>query len=176
MKQELKQRKKKEKQKKEYASKYVKSKDVDIVVKELKDIQNAQGLTPENVVERARNVNNPLHRYFTWDNTKAGDKWRKWEARFLIRSIRVTISEREVQAFESVKVNVTEGNNGVEMGREYVDVVTIFNDKELKSQLINSALAEARYWAEKYKSLSELNPVFKAIDEVEGGIDIDGEN
>ena len=39
------------------------------------------------VVERARNVKNPLHDQFEWDDTKAGHSYRLIQARTLIRAV-----------------------------------------------------------------------------------------
>lgn len=46
-------------------------------------------LRPEDVVETARDVGSPLHRYFTWDDSRAADLFRKSQASRLIRSITV---------------------------------------------------------------------------------------
>lgn len=48
-------------------------------------------LTPELVVEAARPKDSPLHPYITWDARAAAEKQRLYEARRLIRSVRVEI-------------------------------------------------------------------------------------
>lgn len=48
-----------------------------------------QRLTPDIVVESARNPESPLHARFEWDDTKAADEHRRAQARMLIRSIKV---------------------------------------------------------------------------------------
>lgn len=57
-------------------------------------------LTPELVVEEARPEGSPLHDQFTWDDAAAAHEHRLYEARALIRSIRVevTTTEFRVQA------------------------------------------------------------------------------
>jgi hypothetical protein len=48
-------------------------------------------ITPELVVDAARDPDSPLHEFFTWDNDEAAEKHRLNEARSLIRSIRVDV-------------------------------------------------------------------------------------
>jgi hypothetical protein len=45
-------------------------------------------LTPANVVDAARSVNHPLHDRFEWDDSVAGEKYRRVQARALIRTVR----------------------------------------------------------------------------------------
>jgi hypothetical protein len=48
-------------------------------------------LTPEMVVEAARDPAHPLHERFTWDDAKAGHAHRLNEARHVIRNIRIEV-------------------------------------------------------------------------------------
>lgn len=45
-------------------------------------------LTPANVVDAARNPTHPLHSRFEWDDSIAGEKWRRVQAGELIRTVR----------------------------------------------------------------------------------------
>jgi hypothetical protein len=57
-------------------------------------------LTPDIVVEVARDPASPLHRYFTWDDAEAAASYRLEQARTLIRSVRVVfkVEQREISA------------------------------------------------------------------------------
>ena len=50
---------------------------------ELERLQEKMKLTPENIVVAASKKRSPLHDYFEWDNGKAGQKYRLWQARYL---------------------------------------------------------------------------------------------
>lgn len=150
----------------QYVSRY-NNEDLEDVAKELKDIQNNEGLNAQNVLERAKNKSNLLHKFFTWDDTKAAENWRRWQARYIISSVRIVISGSPVQAFESIKVNVTDDNNLVRKERRYVDIITIKSNKEYENQVLNNALKEIKHWQDKYKKLQRLNPVFEAIESIE---------
>lgn len=61
---------------------------------QLLDIRAARGqLTPEDVVDVARDETHPLHSRFEWDDQVAGEAYRRIQAAELIRSVRVTYSE-----------------------------------------------------------------------------------
>ncbi|MFZ4581265.1 MAG: hypothetical protein ACOYM7_01330, partial [Paludibacter sp.] len=52
---------------------------------ELDRIKKVKGdISPDNVLEEARNKNNPIHDNFEWDNKIAGDKFRKQQVRQLL--------------------------------------------------------------------------------------------
>lgn len=48
-------------------------------------------VTTEFVLEAARDLKNPLHRYFDWDDSVAAEKWRKQQALSLIMSSKYTL-------------------------------------------------------------------------------------
>lgn len=54
-------------------------------------VANGGKITPEMVVDAARDTSSPLHEHFTWDDEKAAGAFRLVEARALIRSVRVDI-------------------------------------------------------------------------------------
>lgn len=51
-------------------------------------------LTAEAVLEEAQPETSPLHRLFTWDNEEAGHQYRLFQARLLIRRVRVTVEQQ----------------------------------------------------------------------------------
>lgn len=63
----------------------------------LRELEQATGrLTPADVVADARDPASPLHGYFEWDDSVAGEKYREHQARALIRSVKVEIMVRDV--------------------------------------------------------------------------------
>jgi hypothetical protein len=65
----------------------------------LADIYGRYGyLTPELLLEEAKDRNHPLHPDFEWNNKEAGHQWRLVQARRLIRSVKVAfVSDRQVE-------------------------------------------------------------------------------
>lgn len=78
---------------------------------QLQSIHDDHGkLTPSLVVEVARPADHPLHSRFEWDDSVAGEAWRRQQAHELIRSVKVvyreatdTEPERSVRAFHAVR-------------------------------------------------------------------------
>lgn len=62
----------------------------DVAGAELERIQNQRGvIEPRVVVEESRPEAAPLHPVFEWDDDKAAENYRTWQARSLIKSVRV---------------------------------------------------------------------------------------
>jgi hypothetical protein len=66
--------------------------DAEKAVQELERINAVFGmLTPELIVDAARDKNNPLHSLFDWNDTVAAEKWRMQQARTVLNNIEVTV-------------------------------------------------------------------------------------
>lgn len=77
---------------------------------ELLAIREQHGLlTPRLVVETARDPNHPLHPKFEWDDSIAGESYRRQQAAELIRSVKVAYlppgdgPKTDVRAFHAIK-------------------------------------------------------------------------
>jgi hypothetical protein len=142
------------------------------IVAELKRLARKNGglLKPETVVEAARPETSPLHSRFEWDDSVAGEKYRIWQARQLIR-VTVEVCERTNEPME-VFVSLTTDRRpedteaGDEVASGYRVMTEVLTDAELREQMLADALAELKWFKEKYKHLCELAEVFSAIDRV----------
>lgn len=65
------------------------------VYTELEKVRKKNKLTPKAVVEEARPVDAPLHPVFEWKDSIAGEKWREYQARNLIRSVVIIEQDAE---------------------------------------------------------------------------------
>ncbi len=78
---------------------------------ELEAIYREQGeLTPALLVDVARAPGHPLHPRFEWDDTVAGEKFRRHQARQLIRSVRIRVIDEDdpgnnydIRAYQAVR-------------------------------------------------------------------------
>lgn len=131
------------------------------VIAELKRIASENGglLQPETVVQEARPASSPLHSRFEWDNTVAGQQYRIWQARHLIRiSVEVLAGTKEsMNVFVSLSPDRNKESGGY---RVLTDVLT---DKQMRLQMLHDALEELELFREKYKRLKELSEIFSAI-------------
>lgn len=131
---------------------------------ELIRVKNKGLLRPHDVVKFARDPKTALHKKFTWDNTKAAEEYRLWEARTLIR-VAVIVEENtseEVRAY----VSITD-SRGKEGG--YYAIAEILDNKALTARMLQDALNDLNLFRDKYNSIrkiSDINPVFLVIDDI----------
>jgi hypothetical protein len=135
---------------------------VAVVVRAVRDLEKEFGVAQAAAfVERARPEDSPLHPLFTWDDSKAGERWRIQEARQIIRSVRVTFHEAETVAPAFLNVTVDTGEGRV---RGYVETTRALSDKQMRKVALDDALRQLRAWQRKYRALRELSKVVSAID------------
>ncbi len=136
---------------------------VSIVGQELEKIRAVHnGLAlPKEVIKAAKKKNSPLYRYFEWDDTTAAEKWRLEQAGSLVRAVGVIYGDnpkrRPTRAYVSVE---KDGERG------YMEISDVMTNADLRDQLLTQALNEAESFKWKYKTLTELQSVFTAIDRV----------
>jgi len=136
------------------------------VIAALRKVYEEKGglVHPQDVVDAARPVHSPLHRFFLWDDTKAAEEYRKWQARELLQVTVEIIKTKDgdvpMQVFCSLSTDRVDGG--------YRAMVDVLSDKQLRAQLLEDALREMRLFEERYKRLSELAEVFKSMRLVRG--------
>lgn len=132
---------------------------------ELESIRMKTGrLDAENVVEESRPETAVLHPCFEWNDSIAAEKYRLQQANGIIRNIVVRQVPTGGEKKEAVEVRAfihTEKEN-------YQPLKIVLADKDLKRDMMRTALRELTTFEEKYRKLElvALNPVFNAIDEV----------
>lgn len=127
---------------------------------ELMTLKKKKTLKQEEVVEDAKNPDTPYHNYFEWDNKIAGHHWRLNQAGELLRSIKIKV---EVESGDTPR-NVRVFHNVVRKGeRCYAPLELVFQEQDLREQVIHNALAEAENWYQKYHTYQELQPISAAI-------------
>lgn len=115
--------------------------------------------TAEALVDAARDANSPIHGEFEWDDTVAGEEWRREQARRLLRRI---VIHRPEQRDRYVPVTVT--RPGVRR-TGYMPASEAFSNPELRSQVLAEAMAGVRGWIKRYRSLQELAELANWIEE-----------
>lgn len=149
-------------------------KDLPVVVRTLKQIEREAGaITPQLVVARAASKANPLHKYFTWDDTEAARKHREWEARMLIRSVSVTFidsggREQAVRAFVNLKPDEESDEN--ELGSSgYLSFESIKGNTNYENQVLRYAHNQLLGWKRRFGHFKEFLEVDRAIEAVKVG-------
>ena len=138
------------------------------VTGELEQIRQEHGglLRPEDVVAFARNKRTALHSEFEWDDASASAEYRLEQARRVIR-VAVTVLPSPHSDQEPVRAYVPVVSDRVQPGGGYRSFVEAMTDDDMRAELVNEAIGEAKRWRRKYERLRELAPIFRAIDKVE---------
>nr|DAP45613.1 MAG TPA: hypothetical protein [Bacteriophage sp.] len=117
--------------------------------------------TTAQILDKARDEKTELHKCFDWDDAEAAEKWRLQQARHIVCNL--VIKEKTDAPKPEVRVFFKTDN---ESG--YKPTVLIMQDKDEYQKLLARALAELNSFRAKYKSLTELDGVFDAIDQLAG--------
>lgn len=119
---------------------------------EMLDLEN---ITPQAVLERAKDENSELHKCFEWDNDVAAEKYRKIQAGNVIRMLYIeTKSEDE----PPLRVLSRTYDTVYQPTRTFLTNTTEYED------LLKRALSELESFRKKYETLSELEQIFEQID------------
>ena len=127
-------------------------------------------VTPRLLVEESRTSDAPLHSFFEWDDSVAGEKYRENQARYILRAV-VKPMEVEgkmipVRAFinlqavdskpESDRLRRVTVEPEPPDPRAYHPIDDVLDDKELRAQMVKQAIQELKAWEDRYRLLKEF--------------------
>ena len=119
----------------------------------------SENVTPESVLEKAKDKKSELHKCFDWDDKSAANKYRLQQARQIIQFI-VTVPDKKEEPPKRVFQISTERNT-------YQPMTFFMKNEDEANALLNRAKEELRAFQIRYASLKgELEEVFEAIDEL----------
>lgn len=120
------------------------------------EMQELEEVTPENVLEYASDESSELHKCFEWNDSIAANKYRLQQARSVIQYLVVTDEKKER---EPVRVfQITSQPNVYQTTRFFLE------QPDEYEALLKRAKEELAAFKKRYKSLTELETVFEAID------------
>jgi len=120
-------------------------------------------LQPLAVVSYARSTDTALHSCFTWDDTKAAEQYRLWQARQVIRVVVGVI----VPKVEQTRVFVSLLDDRQQEGGGYRLTKVVLCDMDARKRLLAEAMAELQVFKRKYAIFKELSPIFAAMRKVQ---------
>lgn len=137
--------------------------DPQVAGKEIEKIASLHNheVTPQLVIEEAKNPSSPLHEVFEWDNQNAGYKWRLHQARQLIASlvIDITISApEEVRAYVNISIP--------EQGNAYCSIHDVMDDDEKMQIIINDAKRKLSTLSSQLRVYQKMRDFANKIDEL----------
>lgn len=112
-------------------------------------------VTPEAVLDDARDPASPLHTFFEWDDTKAADLHRLATARTLVRSVvyRVKVLEGDAATFQPMLVRLRPEPAAKPA---YVSFPRIAASPDLREQMLENARRDLVGWVRRYRTLEAL--------------------
>lgn len=125
------------------------------------ELANGGRLTPDDVVEDAKNPESPLHACFEWDIEKAASAYWIEQARTLITSIRV-VTRVDKTAVTSVfyvrDPSAADGEQG------YISVATLRSDADMAREAIVSEFSRVAYVLRRARELAVALDASKDVD------------
>lgn len=139
-----------------------------IVKDELQRLYEAHHeLTPDLVLDTARDPDNPLHGHFEWDDGVAAEEWRKNQARKLIRSVKIVFEKPDgekarVRKYHSVHVGEVVA---------YRDTEEIVQDPEMTAVVLAVMKREWMGLKRKYGHFAEFVDLVRSFVEEEAEVE-----
>lgn len=129
--------------------------------KELEHIRQTNGgiLRATDVVAFARDPETVLHSRFEWDDTKAAEQHRLWQARELIRVVVKTQPTTE----DATRVYVSLSDDRRNDGGGYRTLDDVMRSQTMREALLKQAHADMVRFETTYRQLSELASVMAAM-------------
>lgn len=115
-------------------------------------------ITPQKMVEKARNEQSELHKCFEWNDTVAAEKYRLQQAKIVLSML---VFKPKTEEEQPVRIfSLTTEKSVYQPTKQFLVQADEYQD------LLKRALAELETFKRKYSTLSELEEVFKAIGEL----------
>lgn len=111
-------------------------------------------LTPALVVDTARSPDHPLHDRFEWDDSIAGESWRKYQAHELIRTVTIVRKSADGET-EGPKVRAFHAVRGQD-GYVYEPVERVIADPFLTKLVLADMEREWKTLRSRYEKFNEF--------------------
>ena len=116
----------------------------------LNDLVVDNALHAEDVVTAARDPISPLHGKFEWEDSKAAQQYRLWQARQLIASVTIKLPDGQpVRKY----INVVTGGRAA---RQYEPVVLVVQDEDKFTAVLNETLRDLHEIQRKVEGLRQM--------------------
>lgn len=113
-------------------------------------------ITPEKVLEIAKDENTELHKCFEWDDNKAAEKYRLQQARSIIQFLIIKPDKKDDPQIRVFQISSEP--------QTYQPIRVFVENKDEYTMLLKRAKVELTTIRNRYKQLAELEEVFTAID------------
>jgi hypothetical protein len=131
-----------------------------VAAERLHKIRDKNGeLTPRSVVSDASSPRSPLHPCFEWDDEKAADAHRLWQARKLIGSI-VVAEYADAPVAHETRAFVHLSSSSP----QYLPIEVAMTSEDMRDEILSRARREIKLWRARYDAYEEFADIVAAID------------
>jgi len=127
------------------------------------ELEQTVGLTPQNLVNASRCETAPMHKAFEWDDAKAGEEWRKQQARVYINHLEIVVDKANED------IPVTRAWVQYEKGENYENIMTVLSDPVKSNSFFEMGLKMLNDFKRRYGEVKEFAKVISEIDKLKGG-------
>ncbi len=120
-------------------------------------------VTPQQIVSRAKDPDTELHKCFEWDNNKAADSYRLFQARKVLGNIIVLTMDTKKPKADPIQFRVLMKNE-TGQGSGYKQTLVMVKNEDEYQKLLEQAKRELRAFKTKYSCLVELSEIFALIE------------
>ena len=129
--------------------------------------RNGESITPEAVIDDARDPSSPLHACFEWDDKKAAHQHRLDQARELIRAVPVHVQYEEI-TIRAPKY-VRDSEKGSEAG--YVELTKLRSSKEAARETLRSEADRANAALQRARAVATVLGLNDLLEELIGRVE-----
>lgn len=121
-----------------------------------KEISQLEEITPQNIVDLARNENSKIHNEFEWNDEIAGEKYRNIQAQEMIRLFVIKPKSEEAEPTRVLQITTQTG--------VYEPVKMILRKEDEYQALLQRAKLELMAFQKRYSQIVELESIFREIE------------
>lgn len=127
---------------------------------------------PRVLLEAARDPASPLHRYFTWDDNEAAERYRLSQAGALFRRVKLHIVRVNADGPRKVEINPVRAVVSVPDDRKRIDsnsygrTPVVMADERSRESVLRGIARELVALRNKYATFSEFRDVWVVIDDI----------
>ena len=115
-------------------------------------------ITPQEILEKARDEDSELHKCFEWNDSIAAEKYRLEQARNILRML---VYEGKSKEEKPLRLYMK-----TETTHEYQPTKQFLIQQDEYQGLLKRALAELEAFKRKYRTLTELDSIFEAMETI----------
>lgn len=123
-------------------------------------------VTVDDVLASARTPKSPLHKFFEWDDSRAGEQWRRHQALNMIQASKFVVTLTEAKSPPDARGERVEVRRLVSAfrGEGFRMRAEALSDAEARANMIERKLSELRSWCRSTIDIEELAPLRSAIE------------